>query len=241
MAKSTYGTGCFLLMNTGADIVRSEHRLLSTVAYRLNGAASYAIEGSIFMAGATMQWIRDGLRLIDDAAASEALAIETGDDLSVYLVPAFTGLGAPYWDAEARGALYGLTRDTGIKEVVTAGLLSVCYQTRDLVEAIRGDGATLDSLRVDGGMANNDWVMQKLADVLGCDVQRPTLVETTALGAAFMASLQLGLVDSLDSLAQGWQLDSSWQQVQTEEWRTRHYSGWLDAVARTRSSKPSKP
>lgn len=241
MAKSTYGTGCFLLINTGADIVHSEHQLLSTVAYRLNGAASYAIEGSIFMAGATMQWIRDGLRLIDDAAASEALAIETGDDLSVYLVPAFTGLGAPYWDAEARGALYGLTRDTGIKEVVTAGLLSVCYQTRDLVEAIRGDGATLDSLRVDGGMANNDWVMQKLADVLGCDVQRPTLVETTALGAAFMASLQLGLVDSLDSLARGWQLDSSWQQVQTEEWRTRHYSGWLDAVARTRSSKPSKP
>ena len=238
MAKSTYGTGCFLLMNTGTDIVRSEHRLLSTVAYRLNGVASYAIEGSIFMAGATMQWIRDGLKLIDDAAASEALAMEAGDDLSVYLVPAFTGLGAPYWDADARGALYGLTRDTGIKEVVTAGLLSVCYQTRDLVEAIRGDGATLDSLRVDGGMANNDWVMQKLADVLGCNVQRPTLVETTALGAAFMASLQLGLVDSLDSLAQDWQLDCSWQQVQTEAWRTRHYAGWLDAVARTRSSRP---
>jgi glycerol kinase len=236
MAKSTYGTGCFLLMNTGADIVRSEHRLLSTVAYRLNGVATYAVEGSIFMAGATMQWIRDGLKLIDDAAASEALAIETGDELSVYLVPAFTGLGAPYWDAEARGALYGLTRDTGIKEVVTAGLLSVCYQTRDLVEAIRGDGATLENLRVDGGMANNDWVMQKLADVLGCTVQRPTLVETTALGAAYMACLQLGLVDSLDALAARWQLDSSWQQVQSEDWRVRHYTGWLEAVDRTRSS-----
>jgi glycerol kinase len=236
MAKSTYGTGCFLLMNTGANIVRSEHRLLSTVAYRLNGVATYAVEGSIFMAGATMQWIRDGLKLIDDAAASEALAIETGDELSVYLVPAFTGLGAPYWDAEARGALYGLTRDTGIKEVVTAGLLSVCYQTRDLVEAIRGDGATLENLRVDGGMANNDWVMQKLADVLGCTVQRPTLVETTALGAAYMACLQLGLVDSLDALAARWQLDSSWQQVQSEDWRVRHYTGWLEAVDRTRSS-----
>ncbi|MDA9871510.1 glycerol kinase, partial [Gammaproteobacteria bacterium] len=236
MAKSTYGTGCFLLMNTGANIVRSEHRLLSTVAYRLNGVATYAVEGSIFMAGATMQWIRDGLKLIDDAAASEALAIETGDELSVYLVPAFTGLGAPYWDAEARGALYGLTRDTGIKEVVTAGLLSVCYQTRDLVEAIRGDGATLENLRVDGGMANNDWVMQKLADVLGCNVQRPTLVETTALGAAYMACLQLGLVESLDALAARWQLDSSWQQVQSEDWRVRHYTGWLEAVDRTRSS-----
>ena len=236
MAKSTYGTGCFLLMNTGANIVRSEHRLLSTVAYRLNGVATYAVEGSIFMAGATMQWIRDGLKLIDDAAASEALAIETGDELSVYLVPAFTGLGAPYWDAEARGALYGLTRDTGIKEVVTAGLLSVCYQTRDLVEAIRGDGATLENLRVDGGMANNDWVMQKLADVLGCTVQRPTLVETTALGAAYMACLQLGLVESLDALAARWQLDSSWQQVQSEDWRVRHYTGWLEAVDRTRSS-----
>jgi glycerol kinase len=241
MAKSTYGTGCFLLINTGTEIVRSEHRLLSTVAYRLAGTTSYAIEGSIFMAGATMQWIRDGLKLIDDAADSEPLARDlsaaTNDELSVYLVPAFTGLGAPYWDADARGALFGLTRDSGVREVVTAGLMSVCYQTRDLVEAIRGDGATLDSLRVDGGMANNNWVMQRLSDVLGCEVQRPRITETTALGAACMAGLQLGLFASVDELAARWQCESSWVQTLDEDWRERHYSGWLDAVARTRSSR----
>lgn len=237
MAKSTYGTGCFLLINTGDEIVRSTHRLLSTVAYRLDGKPSYAIEGSIFMAGATMQWIRDGLQLIDTAQASEQLAIDTGDELSVYLVPAFTGLGAPYWDADARGALYGLTRDSGIKEVVTAGLMSVCYQTRDLVEAIRADGVALDTLRVDGGMANNDWLMQKLADVLGCAVQRPVLTETTALGAAYMAGLQLGLVKSTTEIGERWRLDSAWSQNQSEDWRGRHYAGWQDAVARTRSSR----
>lgn len=237
MAKSTYGTGCFLLQNTGTDLVRSQHRLLTTVAYRLNGETSYAIEGSIFMAGATMQWIRDGLKLIDSAAESEQLAIDTSDELDVYLVPAFTGLGAPYWDADARGALYGLTRDSGIKEVVTAGLLSVCYQTRDLVEAIRADGATLETLRVDGGMANNDWLMQKLADTLGCTVARPSVTETTALGAAYMAGLQLGFVDSTEEISALWKLESSWQQEQAEDWRERRYAGWLDAVARTRSSR----
>jgi glycerol kinase len=237
MAKSTYGTGCFLLQNTGTDLVRSQHRLLTTVAYRLNGETSYAIEGSIFMAGATMQWIRDGLKLIDSAAESEQLAIDTSDELDVYLVPAFTGLGAPYWDADARGALYGLTRDSGIKEVVTAGLLSVCYQTRDLVEAIRADGATLETLRVDGGMANNDWLMQKLADTLGCTVARPSVTETTARGAAYMAGLQLGFVDSTEEISALWKLESSWQQEQAEDWRERRYAGWLDAVARTRSSR----
>lgn len=237
MAKSTYGTGCFLLQNTGSEIVQSEHRLLSTVAYRLEGTASYAVEGSIFMAGATMQWIRDGLKLIDDAATSEQHAIETGDELSVYLVPAFTGLGAPYWDANARGALYGLTRDSGIKEVVTAGLMSVCYQTRDLIEAIHADGVALESLRVDGGMANNNWLMQRLADVLGCEVTRPSITETTALGAAYVAGLQLGLIGSTDEIAERWQLDAQWRQNQTEDWRTRHYAGWCDAVARTRSSR----
>ena len=150
MAKSTYGTGCFLLLNTGEVMLKSSNQLLSTIAYRLNGQTVYAIEGSIFMAGATMQWIRDGLKLIDDAAESEALAEATPDNLSVYLVPAFTGLGAPYWDPNARGALLGMTRDTGIKEIVTAGLMSVCYQTRDLVEAIAADGAVLSTLRVDG-------------------------------------------------------------------------------------------
>ncbi|PCJ26392.1 MAG: glycerol kinase [SAR86 cluster bacterium] len=234
MAKSTYGTGCFLLLNTGKSILKSENRLLSTVAYRLSGETTYAIEGSIFMAGATMQWIRDGLKLIDNAAESEALARETTDDLSVYLVPAFTGLGAPYWDPHARGALYGLTRDTGIKEVVTAALLSVCYQSKDLVEAIAADGAIVKSLRVDGGMANNNYVMQKLADILDCQIHRPEITETTALGAAYVAGLQAGVFDSLESISQMWNLDQSFQSEKGTSWRDRQYKGWLDAVERTR-------
>ena len=239
MAKSTYGTGCFLLLNTGTEVVKSENRLLSTVAYRLNGQTCYAIEGSIFMAGATMQWIRDGLKLIEDASESEALALDTSEDLNVYLVPAFTGLGAPYWDARARGALFGLTRDTGIKEVVTAALLSVCYQTKDLVNAIEADGAALKSLRVDGGMANNNYVMQKLADLLDCEVHRPTMTETTALGAAYVAGLQAGIFSSLDSISAKWKLDLSFEAKKDSAWRDRQYKGWLDAVQRTIVSKPS--
>lgn len=234
MSKSTYGTGCFLLLNTGKKVVKSENRLLSTVAYRLNGETSYAIEGSIFMAGATMQWIRDGLKLIDSAGESEALARQTTEDLSVYLVPAFTGLGAPYWDPHARGALYGLTRDTGIKEVVTAALLSVCYQTRDLLAAIEADGASPRSLRVDGGMANNDYVMQKLADILDCQVLRPVVTETTALGAAYVAGLQAGIFDSLESIKEKWVLDQSFEPEKDGSWRSRQYKGWLDAIERTR-------
>lgn len=238
MAKSTYGTGCFLLMNTGGEVIRSKHRLLSTVAYRLNGQATYALEGSIFMAGATIQWIRDGLKLINSAGESEALAEATGADLGVYLVPAFTGLGAPYWDADARGAIYGLTRDSGLKEIVTAALLSVCYQTRDLVDAIRSESASLATLRVDGGMANNDWLMQKLADVLDCAVERPQLTEATALGAAAAAALQLGLVKSLEELEQGWSLDTRWVAVEDAAWRKRLIDGWQDAVRRTLSAHP---
>jgi glycerol kinase len=234
MAKSTYGTGCFLLMNTGDKILVSENKLLGTVAYRLNGRTSYAIEGSIFMAGATMQWIRDGLKLIDKAADSEALAEQTSDDLSVYLVPAFTGLGAPYWDPDARGAIFGMTRDTGVKEIVTAALLSVCYQTRDLVDAIAADGASLQTLRVDGGMVNNEYMCQKLADILNVDVHRPVITETTALGAAYMAGLQQGLFNSLDEIAHKWQLDKEYKPSQSEAWRAKCYSGWQDAVARTR-------
>ena len=234
MAKSTYGTGCFLLMNTGENILKSENQLLGTVAYRLNGKTSYAIEGSIFMAGATMQWVRDGLKLIDNAGDSEALAEETSDDLSVYLVPAFTGLGAPYWDPEARGAIFGMTRDTGVKEVVTAALLSVCYQTRDLVDAIAADGAKLATLRVDGGMVKNNYVLQKLADILNVEVHRPVITETTALGAAYMAGLQQGVFSSLDEIANKWQLESDFKPGQSEQWRQDRYAGWQDAVARTR-------
>ena len=234
MAKSTYGTGCFLLMNTGERVLQSQNRLLSTVAYRLQGQACYAIEGSIFMAGATMQWIRDGIRLIDDASESEVLAEQTSNDLSVYLVPAFTGLGAPYWDPEARGALFGMTRDTGINEIVCAGLMSVCYQTRDLVEAIAADGVSLQTLRVDGGMVRNNYLLQRLADLLKVEVHRPQIIETTALGAAFMAGLQQGLFSSLDEIADKWQLESAFSTHQDDSWRDRQYRGWLDAVERTR-------
>lgn len=236
MAKSTYGTGCFLLLNTGKEIVNSANRLLSTVAYRIAGETSYAVEGSIFMAGATMQWIRDGLKLIEHAEDSEKLAASASEELSVYLVPAFTGLGAPYWDPHARGAIYGMTRDTGVKEIVTAALMSVCYQTRDLVDAIQRDGAALKTLRVDGGMARNDYVLQKLADLLNCEVHRPKITETTALGAAYVAGLQAGLFTSLEEIGSKWQLEQAFSPAKDEQWRERQYAGWLDAIRRTRVS-----
>lgn len=235
MAKSTYGTGCFMLLNTGDQVVKSENRLLSTVAFRLGGETRYAVEGSIFMAGATMQWIRDGLQLITHASDSEALANQVSDELSVYLVPAFTGLGAPYWDAEARGALFGLTRDTGLKEVVTAALLSVCYQSKDLLHAIEADGGSISSLRVDGGMANNDYAMQNLSDLLDVVVLRPSHTEATALGAAYVAGLQAGMFKSLDEITEKWKVEQRFTPGQSDAWRERRYAGWLDAVSRTRS------
>ncbi len=235
MAKSTYGTGCFLLMNTGTSIAPSGSRLLSTVAYRLAGETHYATEGSIFMAGATMQWLRDEMRLLQTTAESEAMARATSDTSPVYLVPAFTGLGAPYWDADARGAIFGMTRDTGAKEIVTAGLMSVCYQTRDLVEAIAADGITLDTLRVDGGMVKNDFLVQRLADLLNCEVHRPTVAETTALGAAYVAGLQAGVFASLENITTHWQLQKNFVPEKQESWRETCYQGWLEAVRRTRS------
>ena len=234
MAKSTYGTGCFLLLNTGNKAIRSSSGLLTTIAYRLKGIPSYAIEGSIFMAGATMQWLRDGIKLIDDVTESDALARATSADSSVYLVPAFTGLGAPYWDPAARGAIFGMTRDTGVKEIVTAALMSVCYQTKDLIVAIQQDGTSLTQLRVDGGMARNDFVMQRLADVLDCEVLRPVITETTALGAACVAALQAGLFESLENISQHWQLQQSFKPARDENWSQQRYALWLDAVARTR-------
>lgn len=234
-AKSTYGTGCFLLLNTGEELLTSRNRLLGTVAYRLEGKTHYAIEGSIFMAGATIQWLRDEMRLIKTAAESEQLAEATSDDLTVYLVPAFTGLGAPYWDADARGAIFGMTRDTGDKEIVTAGLMSVCYQTRDLVEAIAADGADLQTLRVDGGMVSNNYLLQKLADLLDCEVHRPTVQETTALGAAYVAGLHVGLFASLEEIEAKWQLDRAYTPVKDANWRQARYQGWLQAVGRTRT------
>ncbi|MEQ8952980.1 MAG: glycerol kinase GlpK [Gammaproteobacteria bacterium] len=235
-AKSTYGTGCFLLMNTGSDKLTSSNRLLTTVAYRMDGKVSYAMEGSIFMAGATMQWIRDELKLVDHAADSEALAEACNPDLGVYLVPAFTGLGAPYWDPDARGAIFGMTRNTGVAEIVTAALMSVCFQTRDLVDAIRSDGAILDTLRVDGGMVANNFMLQRLADVLGCEVHRPVVTETTALGAAYAAGLQQGIFDNTDNITARWQLERAFSPQQDDAWRNKQYRGWQEAVKRTRSN-----
>ncbi len=235
MAKSTYGTGCFLLLNTGDKALVSKNRLLSTVAWRLDGQVTYALEGSIFMAGATMQWLRDGLHLFKDAADTEALARQASADSSIMFVPAFTGLGAPYWDADARGAIFGLNRDTGIQELVSAALLSVCYQTRDLQEAMAADGVRPQTLRVDGGMARNDYVLQNLADLLGCRVDRPVITETTALGVAWLAGLQCGIHQSLEDIAQHWQLQRSFAAQKDEAWRDQRYAMWQDAVRRTRS------
>lgn len=232
MAKSTYGTGCFLMLNTGQQALRSENRLLTTVAYRLNGKTCYAIEGSIFVAGAAMQWLRDGLRLISHARESAEHAAAVGVNNPVYLVPAFTGLGAPHWDPNARGAILGLTRDTGIAEIVTAGLQSVCYQTKDLVRAIRNDGARLESLRVDGGMAVNNWVMQFLSDILNVPVDRPSETETTALGAAYLAGLQTGVFDSLEQITSLWECEHQFRPDMVPGLRESLYAGWLDAVER---------
>ena len=237
MVKATYGTGCFALLNTGDRPVRSKHRLLSTIAYQLKGKRTYALEGSIFVAGAAVQWLRDGLQVIERSADIEALAKTARADHGVYLVPAFVGLGAPYWDPGARGAILGLTRDSGLGEVAAATLDSVCYQTRDLIEAMRGDGAEFTELRVDGGMVVNDTLMQRLADTVGAPVERPTVTETTALGAAFLAGLEAGLWPSIDALASTWALDRAFQPQEEATARDRRYAGWQDAVRRVRSNQ----
>ena len=233
MVKSTYGTGCFMVMNTGDTVVYSQNRLLSTVAYRFNGKPTYAIEGSIFVAGAAIQWLRDGLKLIGNAAETEAIAQRTDDAHGVYLVPAFTGLGAPYWDPYARGALLGLTRDSGINEIVTAGLQSVCFQTRDLIEAMKRDGASeINTLRIDGGMVVNNWLSQRLADIIGVTVDRPAVNETTALGAVYLAGLQVGLYQSLEEIAALWHSERRFTPIMDATRRESLYAGWLDAVRR---------
>ncbi|MEX1033379.1 MAG: glycerol kinase GlpK [Cellvibrionaceae bacterium] len=237
MAKSTYGTGCFFVLNTGEKPLQSEHKLLTTVGYRLKGKVTYALEGSIFVAGAAIQWLRDGLHLIESAGETEALAQQTRADHGVFLVPAFTGLGAPYWDPQARGAIFGLTRDTGIREIVSAGLQSVCYQTKDLQKAMENDGLRPTTLRVDGGMVANNWLLQFLADMLGARVDRPTIIETTALGAAYLAGLQAGVFNSLDEIAKRWRLDREFTPQWPKEQRDRFYAGWLDAVERVRTTR----
>jgi glycerol kinase len=234
--KSTYGTGCFLVQNTGSQILHSKNRLLATVCYRLNGHTTYALEGSIFVAGAAVQWLRDAMHLIQHAGETEALARTVPDTGGVYLVPAFTGLGAPYWDPLARGAILGLTRDSGIAHIVRAALESVCYQTRDLLEAMLADGAPAPaSLRVDGGMVGNDWLMQFLADVLDVPVERPQLTETTALGAACLAGLGIGWYRSLEEVASHWQLNARFTPHMAPSERASLYAGWRAAVRRTLS------
>ncbi len=235
MAKSTYGTGCFLMLNTGPKALKSEHRLLTTVAYRLNGVTTYALEGSIFVAGATIQWLRDGLQLIRGASDAEPLAEQCSPDHGVYLVPAFTGLGAPHWDPDARGAIFGLTRDTGIKEIVTAGLQSVCYQTKDLQKAMESDGVRAVALRVDGGMVANNWVLKYLADILGATVDRPKIIETTALGVAYLAGLRAGIFESLESLEKLWQCERRFEPKMDKARRDCLYDGWKKAVSKVQT------
>ena len=237
MIKSTFGTGCFALVNTGGQAVASTNRLLTTVAYRLDGEPAYALEGSIFVAGAAVKWLRDTVGLIASAEQTEALVREAAPQSGVYLVPAFVGLGAPYWDPDARAALLGMTLDTGRAEIVRATLESVAYQMRDLMDAMRADGAASPvALRVDGGMAVNGWLMQFLADILDAPVERPLITETTALGAAFLAGLHTGFYPSLEALAGQWRRDALFTPSMDEGERAQRYAGWRAAVARVRTS-----
>ncbi len=232
MMKSTYGTGCFALLNTGGTAVVSQNRLLTTVAYQLDGKRTYALEGAIFVAGAAVQWLRDGLKLVKSASETGALAKSADPQQQVYLVPAFVGLGAPYWNPNARGALFGLTRGTTKKELAQAALESVCYQTRDLLDAMRKDwgskGKTI--LRVDGGMTASDWTMQRLADILDAPVDRPRGLETTALGAAYLAGLQAGLLPSPREFAKTWKRDVRFAPKMKAAEREAKYAGWKDSV-----------
>jgi len=246
MLKSTYGTGCFALLNTGETLVRSQNRMLGTIAYQFDGKPTYALEGSIFIAGAVVQWLRDGLKIITDAAESGPLAEAADPSQQLYLVPAFTGLGAPYWDPDCRGAIHGLVRNSGPAEFARAALESVGYQTRDLVEAMAADwqgaggGDVRDALsaatlRVDGGMSASDWTMQFLADILGAPVDRPEVLETTALGAAWVAGMRAGVYPDAEGFARTWALDRTFEPQMDAATREARYAGWQDAVARTLS------
>jgi glycerol kinase len=230
MAKCTYGTGAFLMLNTGNKVLKSKNRLLSTVAYRIKGETTYAIEGSIFMAGATIQWLRDALKILSSASESEAIAKQAQLEHGVFLVPAFTGLGAPYWDADARGAILGLTRDSGINEIVSAALQSVAFQTKDLQKAMERDGLRPFSLKVDGGMVANTDLLQFISDMLAVNVERPEVIETTALGVAYLAGLQAGIFGSMDELSLLWRCNKKIAPLMAEEQRNRIYAQWQLAV-----------
>jgi len=234
MVKATYGTGCFALLNTGATPVSSKNKLVTTIAYQLAGKRSYALEGSIFVAGAAVQWLRDTLRVVKNAEETGGLAEAADPTQEVILVPAFVGLGAPYWRPDARGALFGLTRATGPRELAQAALESVCFQTADLLAAMKADWneteGSLGTLRVDGGMANSDWTMQRLADLLGCVVDRPQIKETTALGAAYLAGLHAGFFPEPDRFLDRWQLERRFSPRMDAATRQRKLDGWESAV-----------
>ena len=234
MMKSTYGTGCFALLNTGTTAVKSNNRMLTTIAYKLEGKTTYALEGSIFIAGAAVQWLRDGLGIIESAKQSGELAAQADDHQQVYMIPAFTGLGAPWWDADARGALIGLTRGTGPAEISRAALESVCYQTLDLLNAMQADwgNSATTVLRVDGGMVSSDWTMQRLADILQAQVDRPVIAETTALGAAWLAGSRAGVWPDQAGFANSWQLDKSFAPQMDKPERDCKVAGWDIAVKR---------
>jgi glycerol kinase len=236
MIKSTYGTGCFMMLNTGEQALSSNNKLLTTVGYRLAGKTTYALEGSIFVAGAAVQWLRDGLGIIDSAEQTEAMAASLKSNHGVYLVPAFTGLGAPHWDPDARGAIFGITRDTGPAQLVRATLESVCYQTFDLLEAKRRDGLTPTRLRVDGGMVQNNWLCQFLSNLLNIVVERPAQTETTALGAAYLAGLQVGIFSSLEDIAQRWQADREFHPSMENSARNRLLADWHEAVIKVKTN-----
>ncbi|MDF3351157.1 glycerol kinase GlpK [Sulfitobacter sp. KE34] len=239
MMKSTYGTGCFALLNTGETAVTSTNRLLTTIAYQLDGKPTYALEGSIFVAGAVVQWLRDGLKMIREAGETQALAEQADPHQNVVLVPAFVGLGAPYWNAECRGAIYGLTRNSGPAELARAALESVGYQTRDLLEAMQADWAAqgqpgeIATLRVDGGMSASDWAMQFLSDVIGASVDRPDVLETTALGAAWLAGQRAGIYPNMEGFAREWALDRRFETEMDEAAREEKYGAWQRAVQAT--------
>ncbi len=237
MTKSTYGTGCFVIAHTGDKPLASGNQLLTTIASRMDGQLSYGLEGSIFVAGSAVQWLRDALRIIDSAPASEEIARAAGIVDNVHVVPAFAGLGAPHWDPDARGAILGLSRDSGIPEIVAATLQSVAYQTRDLMLAIADDGLDVRLLRVDGGMVANDWMVQFLADMLAITVERPEITESTAFGAACLAGLQRGVFDSLEALERLWRREARFEPDMAAERRDSLYDGWLAAVERVRSRR----
>ena len=236
MMKSTYGTGCFALLNTGETPVTSKNKLLTTIAYQFDGKPTYALEGSIFIAGAVVQWLRDGLKIINEAGETQELSEKADNEQNVIIVPAFVGLGAPYWNAECRGAVFGLTRNTGAPEMAKAALESVGFQTRDLLEAMSADwqiSGVSPTLRVDGGMCSSDWTMQFLSDIINAPVDRPKIIETTALGVAWLAGMHIGLYPDLDEFSSKWTKEKEFKPSMDEECRNSKYLAWKRAVKST--------